>query len=343
MIPEISELYQEVILDHNRRPRHFRALPEANAQAHGHNPLCGDDYRVYLDVRDGRILAVGFEGSGCAISKSSASMMMSLVDGRDAAEAVRLKEAFLDFLLKEDPAAELRARVGPLKVFEGVRKFPVRVKCATLAWRALEEALAHVPLTPAEPAHKEVAMSSQPVEIQAEVTPNPNTLKFNVNRTFLESGSLNYTDRERARESRLARELFGVESVLGVMIGRSFVTVTKAPAARWETLVETLVAKIRSLVASGEELFPRAVSPTAGSASDDTIAAKVREILDNEIRPAVAMDGGDIVFHGYENGVVTLHLQGSCSSCPSAILTLKMGVENRLKSLIPEVREVVQV
>lgn len=183
------------------------------------------------------------------------------------------------------------------------------------------------------------------VQITAEVTPNPHTLKFNVGKTLLESGSLNYTDRDKAKESLLASKLFENENVLGVMIGTSFVTVTKAPAAQWQNVVEPVTKIIKDLLATDQKLFPQAsgVKSDTPPAGNSEIETKIREVLDNEIRPAVAMDGGDIIFYGYDNGVVTLHLQGSCSSCPSSVMTLKMGVENRLKSLIPEVREVVQV
>lgn len=194
-------------------------------------------------------------------------------------------------------------------------------------------------------------MNTEPLEIAAEVTPNPNTLKFNVNRSLVESGSLSYTDPEHAKESLLAERLFAVENVIGVMVGRDFVTITKAPAANWQPLVDPVTKALKELVDSGKVLFSQkgsavhAHAPSAGasSAAQNDIEAKIRRILDTEIRPAVAMDGGDITFHGFSDGVVTLHLQGSCSTCPSSIMTLKMGVENRLKSLIPEVKEVIQV
>jgi len=181
-----------------------------------------------------------------------------------------------------------------------------------------------------------------PIEITAEMTPNPNTLKFNVNRVLLASGSLNYTDKAKAKGSLLAEKLFDMENVLGVMVGQDFITVTKAPAANWQTLAEPVTKTIKTAFESGAVLFPQQAAAEA-SVGNSEIERKIREILDTEIRPAVAMDGGDITFYGYEDGIVTLHLQGSCSSCPSSIMTLKMGVENRLKSLIPEVREVVQV
>ena len=186
-------------------------------------------------------------------------------------------------------------------------------------------------------------------QINAEITPNPNTLKFNVGRALVETGSLNFQDKDKAKGVLLAETLFEVTNVLGVLVGNDFVTVTKRPEASWPGIAPTVIEKLKSLLASGKALIPEGVAgvvldaATGHKTGGGEIERKIREILDTEIRPAVAMDGGDITFYGYENGIVTLHLQGSCSSCPSSIMTLKMGVENRLKSLIPEVREVVQV
>lgn len=191
-------------------------------------------------------------------------------------------------------------------------------------------------------------MSDKPaIEIRAEITPNPNTLKFNVNRTLIESGSLNFPDKDKAKGAVLPETLFELENVLGVMVGRDFITVTKAPGANWNEMAEPVITLLKKLFESGKILLPAGMSSAAptseGAAHQGEIEKKIRQILDDEIRPAVAMDGGDITFYGYDDGIVTLHLQGSCSSCPSSVMTLKMGVENRLKSLIPEVREVVQI
>ncbi len=187
-------------------------------------------------------------------------------------------------------------------------------------------------------------MSTQKVDIWVEMTPNPHTLKFNVSKPLVDSGTINFTDKGKAKGSPLAEGIFEIENVLGVMIGPGFVTVTKAPAAEWQTLAESLTNKIRSILSAGENFVSKDAQATShASGGNSDVERRIKEILDNEIRPAVAMDGGDITFYGFENGVVTLHLQGSCSSCPSSIMTLKMGVENRLKSLIPEVKEVIQV
>ncbi len=184
-----------------------------------------------------------------------------------------------------------------------------------------------------------------PIDIRAEVTPNPNTLKFTVNRVLVENGSMNFPDKEKAEGAELPKALFELDNVLGVMARRDFVTVTKAPGANWNLMVEPIIITMKNIFASGKISFPErtAAAAQAHGGGSSEIEKKIRQILDDEIRPAVAMDGGDITFCGYDDGIVTLHLQGSCSTCPSSVMTLKMGVENRLKSLIPEVREVVQV
>jgi nitrogen fixation NifU-like protein len=139
---ELQDLYQQVILDHNQRPRNFHALEGKVRRAEGHNPLCGDRLTLFLDVRDGRVKDVGFVGSGCAISKASASMMTEAVKGKTAEEAESLFEAFHSLVTGESAADPDDPRLTKLVVFAGVRDYPVRVKCATLAWHTLRAALA---------------------------------------------------------------------------------------------------------------------------------------------------------------------------------------------------------
>lgn len=138
---DVRELYQSTILDHNKRPRNFRVPPAANREARGHNPLCGDQITVYLEVEDGAVKDVGFQGSGCAISKASASLMTDAVKGKSLAEAEELYGKFHDLLTGPPDVKADGAGLGKLAVFSGVREFPVRVKCATLAWHTLESAL----------------------------------------------------------------------------------------------------------------------------------------------------------------------------------------------------------
>jgi nitrogen fixation protein NifU and related proteins len=136
---ELRDLYQEVILDHNRRPRNFGALPAANHQAEGYNPLCGDRVTVFLDLQDGRIQDIAFQGSGCAISTASASLMTEALKGRTVEAARELFQGFRH--LVTTGAGEGSPELGKLLALGGVREFPMRVKCATLAWHTLLAAL----------------------------------------------------------------------------------------------------------------------------------------------------------------------------------------------------------
>jgi nitrogen fixation NifU-like protein len=138
---ELSELYQQVILDHNKKPRNFRKLETANHSAEGFNPLCGDQLTVYLSLEDDAVQDVSFQGSGCAISKAAASMMTQAVKGKSKQQAEALFTDFHRMVTGEDYEAESEDRLGNLKIFEGVRDFPVRVKCATLPWHTMHAAL----------------------------------------------------------------------------------------------------------------------------------------------------------------------------------------------------------
>jgi nitrogen fixation NifU-like protein len=139
---ELSELYQELILDHNRRPRNFGDMPNPDREAHGHNPLCGDRWTVALRVSDGIIRDVKFNGAGCAISKASASLMTDAVRDRSVDDALSLFERFQAVLTAPMDQDVDGADIGKLSVFGGVREFPMRVKCASLAWHTLKAALA---------------------------------------------------------------------------------------------------------------------------------------------------------------------------------------------------------
>ena len=145
---DLNDLYQEVILDHNRRPRNFHALADANHSAEGYNPLCGDRLTLYIKVDNGVVTDVGFEGAGCAISKASASLMTDAVKGKSVAEAQALFDRFHRMVTTppEEPVEDL----GKLSALAGVREFPVRVKCASLAWHTLKAAMAKAARTSTE-------------------------------------------------------------------------------------------------------------------------------------------------------------------------------------------------
>ena len=138
---DLRELYQELILEHSKAPRNYRELATANHRAEGYNPLCGDHFTVYLDLAGDSIRDISFQGSGCAISKASASMMTQSVKGRTREEAEELFDLFHKLVMGRWPANGNRTKLGKLAVFSGVSEFPVRVKCATLAWHTLQASL----------------------------------------------------------------------------------------------------------------------------------------------------------------------------------------------------------
>ncbi|MEW6367138.1 MAG: Fe-S cluster assembly sulfur transfer protein SufU [Acidobacteriota bacterium] len=138
---DLTDLYQEIILDHNKRPRNYGKPEGANRLAEGHNPLCGDHFTVYLNVEDGLIRDVGFQGSGCAISKASSSLMSSILKGKTVAEAEALFERFLEMVKGRLHSPDQIEKLGKLAALSGVCDYPARVKCATLAWHAMQAAL----------------------------------------------------------------------------------------------------------------------------------------------------------------------------------------------------------
>jgi nitrogen fixation NifU-like protein len=138
---ELRDLYQEVILEHSKAPRNFKKLSAANHHAEGFNPLCGDRFTVYLDLEGDRVRDIAFEGSGCAISKASASMMTQILKGKTVGEAAQVFEKFHRFVTTQNHKASDSDELGKLAVFSGVAEFPARVKCATLAWHTMQAAL----------------------------------------------------------------------------------------------------------------------------------------------------------------------------------------------------------
>ena len=138
---ELSELYQQVILDHNKKPRNFRKLEQANHSAEGYNPLCGDQLTIYVDLEDNAVKEIGFEGSGCAISKAAASMMTQAVKNKSREQVEELFNEFHSMVTGELDEENEENKLGNLRIFAGVREFPVRVKCATLPWHTLHAAL----------------------------------------------------------------------------------------------------------------------------------------------------------------------------------------------------------
>lgn len=184
--------------------------------------------------------------------------------------------------------------------------------------------------------------------IQTESTPNPATLKFIPGCTVLEEGAADFPNAASAAPSPLASRLFEVPEVTGVYLGTDFITVTKSNG-EWHHLKPMILGAIMEHFTSGRPVMLTEGAPAAGGhdwdaeGEDGEIIAQIIELLDTRVRPAVAQDGGDIVFRSFSEGVVYVHLQGSCAGCPSSTLTLKNGIENMLKHYIPEVEEVRQV
>ena len=178
--------------------------------------------------------------------------------------------------------------------------------------------------------------------IQTEQTPNPATLKFLPGCTVMNSGTANFTDSSTASRSPLAERLFTLPEVTGIFLGADFITVTKAGESDWHQLKPAVLAAIMEHFTAGRPVLIGDAIATAGDAAeeDDEIVSQIKELLETRVRPAVAMDGGDITFEDFADGVVYLHMQGSCSGCPSSTATLKAGIENMLRHYIPEVTEV---
>lgn len=176
--------------------------------------------------------------------------------------------------------------------------------------------------------------------IQTEMTPNPATMKFLPGRTVVESGTANFTEPEQAYRSPLALRLFELEGVAGVFLGSDFITVTKMPEHDWQVMKPLILSTIMEHFTSGDPVMAEGVGVGAADGDEDEISAQIKELIETRVRPAVAQDGGDIIFRGFEDGVVYLHMQGSCSGCPSSTATLKHGIENMLRYYVPEVLEV---
>ncbi len=176
--------------------------------------------------------------------------------------------------------------------------------------------------------------------MHAERTPNPNSIKWVLGTPLLAGGSAFFDEAPGADVSPLAHRLFTVAGVTGVFVAANFLTVTKADDVEWTDLAQPVVDAVKAHVESGEPALGEAYEARASAAAGD-VEARIQRLLEEEIRPAVAMDGGDVVFAGFKEGRVELYMQGSCSGCPSSRATLKLGIEARLREEIPEVREVV--
>ncbi len=186
------------------------------------------------------------------------------------------------------------------------------------------------------------------ISIYTEMTPNPETMKFVANKLLYPGKSIDFADEASAKPSPLAQELFTFPFIKAVFIASNFVTVSKTSETNWDDVIPTLRQFLREYLEEGkvvvneEEVAAlKQESSNAFDADDSDVVKRIKELLDNYVRPAVEMDGGAIQFKSYEEGRVNLMLQGSCSGCPSSMITLKAGIEGMMKRMIPEVKEVV--
>lgn len=184
------------------------------------------------------------------------------------------------------------------------------------------------------------------VSIYTEMTPNPETMKFVANKLLYPGKSIDFPEEASATPSPLAKELFAFPFIRSVFIASNFVTLTKTPDTQWEDVIPSVREFLKQYLEEGkvvvnEELVVKKTDSNTVNADDSDVVKRIKELLENYVKPAVEMDGGAISFKGYDNGTVKLMMQGSCSGCPSSMVTLKAGIEGMMKRMIPEVKEVV--
>ncbi len=176
--------------------------------------------------------------------------------------------------------------------------------------------------------------------IQTEPTPNPASLKFLPGESVLGQGTAQFDEPDQAGPSPLATRLFRIHGVAAVFLGGDFITVSKADTADWSVLKPMVLGAIMDHYTAGEPILVNGPQGDDVTDGEDPVIRQIRELLDTRVRPAVAQDGGDIIFHDFQDGVVYLHMRGACSGCPSSTATLKHGIENMLRYYVPEVRGV---
>jgi Fe-S cluster biogenesis protein NfuA len=186
------------------------------------------------------------------------------------------------------------------------------------------------------------------ISIYTEMTPNPETMKFVANKLLYPGKSIDFPDVESVKASPLATELFGFPFIKAVFIASNFVTLTKTTETEWQDVIPAIRQFLKEYLEEGKAVINEEELATykkeggnEAAADDDDVVKRIKELLDNYVRPAVEMDGGAIQFKSYNDGVVNLMMQGSCSGCPSSMITLKAGIEGMMKRMIPEVKEVV--
>lgn len=180
------------------------------------------------------------------------------------------------------------------------------------------------------------------MKVTFETTPNPSTMKFNFGKK-ISSKSIDFPDVGSSEQSPLAAKIFGFPWTASVFLGEDFVTITKQDWVEWDVLANPLAGLLNEHIESGQPILIELAASLDESANDSEIVKQIKRVLQNEIKPVVALDGGDIVFSKYENYILYIHMRGACSGCPSSQATLKDGIEVRMKQLFPEINEVVSI
>ncbi len=177
--------------------------------------------------------------------------------------------------------------------------------------------------------------------IQTEDTPNPNSIKFLPGKDVCPERPMNFKSKDGCAESPLAQELFKIQHIDAVFFGKDFVTITKEESAEWGKIKSEILLSLMDFFSAGNDIIlKKKQGSKASDTEDNKVISEIKEIIEQKVRPAVAQDGGDIIFHSFQNGIVRLELHGACSGCPSSTITLKSGIENMLKHYVPEVDSV---
>ncbi len=344
-----KSLYQEVILDHNRKPRNYGTLEHASQQAEGHNPLCGDRISVSVKIDGERIDGIAFEGESCAICKASASMMTVNVKGKTRADAEALIQEFRDMATgKLDarrrpphrPAHGLRRRARPADARQ-MRDPPL-----AHAARRAQFGRKHVDRGRQRPdarADRRRLNTDRPCRRspKSKPTPNPNALKFVLKEPLTWGIKRSYDNAAEAKNDPLAAALFDIGHVTNVFYIDNWLTVTQDGGVDWQELLRKIAEPIRAAPAASAQTAATVAAATAAIAEltpdDQQRLDMINALLDEHIRPYLQGDGGDLYVVGLEGNRLAVHYQGACGSCPSSISGTLAGIESLVKSIEPDI------
>ena len=349
---DTKTLYQEVILDHNRKPRNYGVLEGATHKAEGHNPLCGDHLSVSLNLDGERIDAIAFQGESCAICKASASMMTATVKGKTRGDAETLIQEFRDMATGAlDPASQphhLGAAHGICRRARSADARQMRDPALAHAARGVQLGRQHVDRGRRrsdacadrrrlnQRHHAENSRNRRHAQSERDEVHPQGAVDLGNTRSYDNAG--------QAQDDPLAAALFDIEHVTNVFYVDHWITVTQDGGADWHELQRKLAEPIRAAPAADEQSAAAAAAATTDladlSPADQQRLDKINELLDEQIRPYLQGDGGDLYVIGLEGNKLTVHYQGACGSCPSSMSGTLAGIENLVKSIEPDIQVV---